>query len=309
MFRTLLAKIITRIGKREMNAIPKISKLSSRVWRILGCNPGPMTLQGKNIYLVGTGRKRVLIDAGQDGFPEYIQNLMKVLREENVKIEHLVLTHWHHDHVGALPELEPVLKGDAPLVHKFPTVEPQDVPIPSSLKFTPIKDNYVLKTEGATLRIIHTPGHTSDHAVLYLEEEKAVFSGDCILGEGTAVFEDLFEYMKSLNIILQLQPELIYPSHGPVVEDPIEKIQFYIHHRLQREKQILSALETSDVPLTPSEIVRKVYQDTPEHLYPAAEVNVRHHLTKLVKENKIQENDDKFFCSPRWEDLNSQSDD
>ncbi|CAG7786216.1 unnamed protein product [Allacma fusca] len=267
----------------------------SRVWRVLGCNPGPMTLQGTNIYLVGTGRKRVLIDAGQDGFPEYVQNLTKLLNDENVKIEHLVLTHWHHDHVGALPEIEPILKNDTPFVYKFPTIEPQDVPIPSSFKFTPINNNHILKTEGATLRVIHTPGHTTDHAILYLEEEKAVFSGDCILGEGTSVFEDLFEYMKSLNIILELEPKLIYPSHGPVIDDPSEKIQFYIYHRLQREKQILSVIQASEVPLTPTEIVRKVYQDTPEYLYPAAEVNVRHHLTKLIKENRIQENDDKFF--------------
>lgn len=108
-------------------------------------------------------------------------------------------------------------------------------------------------------RVHHTPGHTTDHIVLTLKEDNILFSGDCILGEGTAVFEDLFDYMNSLNVILDLKPSIIYPGHGPVVEDPVPKIQYYINHRNQRENQIFEVLKKEHIDLTAMELVKIIY--------------------------------------------------
>ena len=95
--------------------------------------------------------------------------------------------------------------------------------------------------------------------------------------------------------ILQLNPAKIYPGHGPVIEDPIVKIKYYIEHRLQRENQILECLETAgNAGLDASEIVRDVYRDTPVKLWPAAEVNVSHHLEKLEMDQKISRNGTKW---------------
>lgn len=81
----------------------------------------------------------------------------------------------------------------------------------------PLKDLQEFDVEGASVKIVHTPGHTTDHVIL-TAANGALFSGDCILGEGTAVFEDLYDYMQSLEKILKLKPSVIYPGHGNIIE-------------------------------------------------------------------------------------------
>ncbi|XP_038210091.1 beta-lactamase-like protein 2 homolog [Zerene cesonia] len=271
------------------SVIPAVSRLSNRIIRILGCNPGPMTLQGTNTYLIGTGKNRILLDTGDKDVPEYQKNLSEVVSSEQVNIEHIIVTHWHHDHIGGLENIfGTIAKNPKIWKHKRDTNDAADSDIPT-IKMNWLTDGQEIKVEGATLKIHHTPGHTTDHVVLTLLEENILFSGDCILGEGTAVFEDLFTYMKSLNRILELQPGVIYPGHGNIVEEPLEKIRYYIAHRNQREEQIYQTLKNNaDKQLNEMDLVKMIYTETPEHLWPAAAYNVNHHLTKLTKENKIK---------------------
>lgn len=281
--------------------IPKIEQLSPRIIRILGCNPGHMTLQGTNTYLVGTGEKRALIDTGEENNSEYISSLTSTLEKYKVKISNIIITHWHHDHIGGLFDVLNSTDRNA-TVYKFPCYEPKEEEMPSWVQLQTLKDSQEINVEGASLRVHYTPGHTQDHAVLELAtggHDCGIFTGDCILGEGTAVFEDLYDYMNSLQKLADLKPNLLYPGHGPVVTDGANKIELYINHRNKREKEIFDALKViNGTKATPSDLVKIVYKDTPETLHKAAEFNLRHHLGKLVKEGKvIAAENDLFYVS------------
>lgn len=284
-------------------AIPKISQLSPRVLRVLGCNPGPMTLQGTNTYLIGNGQKRILIDTGNPGIPEYITNLKKVLDEKNISLQSILVTHWHGDHVGGVPEIFNTIKPDSSCkIYKIPRKSKPDEPLGSDLKYTFINDKDVFHTEGATLQVVYTPGHTDDHFIVTLKEENAVFSGDCILGEGTTVFENLHSYMKSLQKILELKPDIIYPGHGPVIKNPLPHIEEYIAHRNKREAQIFDVMmKDPKMEFTALDLVKIIYKETPEHLHAAAAYNVGHHLEKLTEDGKAEKvpGTDKWKLKPQ----------
>jgi endoribonuclease LACTB2 len=141
---------------------------------------------------------------------------------------------------------------------------------------------------------VFTPGHAPDHLCYYLEEEKAIFTGDVVLGAGTTVIPDdtgdLGQYMTSLRRLLELEAELIYPAHGPVIRDAQGKIREYIAHRELREQQVLEALREGPLPVM--SIVKKIYIDVPEFLHQAAGSSVRSHLRKLHNEGAVVAEED-----------------
>jgi glyoxylase-like metal-dependent hydrolase (beta-lactamase superfamily II) len=140
-----------------------------------------------------------------------------------------------------------------------------------------------------TLVAIYTPGHAPDHLSFWHEPTRTLFCGDLAV-KGTTVFipsnhrGDLSDYLASLERVIALQPTRLLPAHGPVIEDPRAVLRGYIEHRHERERQIVTALE--DGPLTPDELVSRIYRGLSDPLLMMARESVEAHLVKLAREGR-----------------------
>jgi len=271
--------------------LPDFARLSPRVATVLGHNPGPFTGPGTNTYLVGTSQRPALLDTGI-GVAKWAELLPVGLREmsNTDQLDKIVLTHAHQDHIGGVKDATRIFGQLEVLKKPWPSAGPDDA---AGVPLTPIDHDAVVSTEGATLRAVFTPGHAPDHICYYLVEEKAVFTGDVVLGAGTTIIPDgtgdLGQYMDSLHRLLALDVETIYPAHGPVIRNAKQKIREYIAHRELRERQVLAALK--DGALEVPAIVKRIYTDVPEFLHAAAAQSVRSHLKKLLKEGRVADHD------------------
>lgn len=289
-------------------------------------------IPGTNTYLVGRHNPYILVDTGE-GRPEYGPVLEKALRESprsqdinTPLVSDIVITHRHHDHYDGLPtvlsllkslwdETTPSLAFKPPKLHKFPL--PPDAPdeglqamialldrdlyvaAAADSPFHELSELQTLQSPDASLQITHTPGHTTDSICLFLREDKALLTADTVLGQGTAVFEDLGAYMSSLRKMLKFGQEVgsyveLYPGHGPVVKNGPTLIETYIKHRQEREDQIISVLESSTEGEVEGEpwrlwsIVQTIYKAYPQNLWAPAAHGIGLHLKKLQNEGKVR---------------------
>jgi hydrolase len=267
----------------SLPALPAVTQLSPRVTRLLAGNPGIMQLQGTNTYLVGTGTAQILIDTGE-GRPLWHATLAEYLRTHHLTLEYVLLTHWHGDHTGGIPDL----------IAQDPTLQSRLYKHLPDRGQRPIRDGQRFTVAGATVRAVFTPGHATDHMCFLVEEEKSLLTGDNVLGHGFGVVQDLAEYMTSLARMAALGCERGYPGHGAVIEDLPAKMKVYIHHNEVRVQRVIAALADGvkisgrRVGLTIPEIGRAIYGEVPGEIIENAIVPfLSQVLWKLAEDRKV----------------------
>lgn len=247
---------------------------------LLQRNPGPMTLEGTNTWLLRApdAAESVVVDPGEAD-DEHLRALVAAAGE----VALILVTHRHHDHTGCAAALHaatgaPVraldpdhCRGAAPLAH-----------------------DEVVEAAGIRLRSLATPGHSSDSATFVLDDPDGVpvaaLTGDTILGRGTTVVAHpdgrLGPYLESLRTLHALGALTVLPGHGPVLPSLADVSRDYLLHRVERLDQVRAALDRLGPDATPRQIVELVYADVPEAVWAAAELSVRAQLDYLAIENQ-----------------------
>ena len=250
---------------------------SPLVERLVAPNPGPFTGPGTNTYLIGTGERRAVLDPGPDD-PAHIDRILEAAEEDHASIDLILVTHHHRDHLPGAHLLSD--RTGAPVT--------ADARIAGVRR--PLSHRLRVPLPGCTVEALFTPGHTSDHYCFLLEEEGSLFSGDLIVGSGTVTVSppdgDMDEYLASLRSLQELGIRLIYPGHWPRVDDPHGKIDEYIDHRMEREREVIAALRAGD--RRPSEMVVRIYPGLDPRLVGAARSSVTAHLISLERRGEVR---------------------
>jgi glyoxylase-like metal-dependent hydrolase (beta-lactamase superfamily II) len=244
-------------------------------------NPGPFTLTGTNTYVVGRGPCWI-VDPG----PALEAHTAAIVAEVTARggdVAGVVLTHDHADHAEGLPDLMAAL-GVTLTVH--------------AARYA----GAVRVGDGDTagpFTVVATPGHAPDHLAFVVDGE--AFTGDAVLGSGSVfVAPDpgaLRGYLAGLARLRELPLTRIHPGHGPLVEDPVAKIDEYVAHRLDRERRLVQALDAGARSV--DELLDAVWSDAPAVLRPAAAVTLAAHLDKLDEEERLPDGVERPAWPPR----------
>jgi glyoxylase-like metal-dependent hydrolase (beta-lactamase superfamily II) len=277
---------------RSLDALyGKQVRLSPLVSRLLAPNPGPFTFKGTGVHIVDAGGQVAVIDPGPN-LPEHIAALKAALGSR--QLSHILVTHTHRDHCPAAAPLKawsgaPIY---GPPCSHAPMGQQSAVDEAHDPEFHPdivVDDGMRIEGEGFGFECVATPGHTANHICFALAKERALFSGDHVMGWSTSVIAppdgDMGQYLASLEKLLGRDEEIFYPTHGSPITAPKDWLRRLIDHRLMREAQILTTLAEEECDV--AALTERLYPAIATALHGAAAQQIKAHLDHLAQKGAV----------------------
>lgn len=296
----------------------RVDRVGLGLRRVIAENPSKFTYQGTGTYIVGHGDV-VVIDPGPL-LDSHRDALLAALDGERVRA--ILITHCHADHSPLAAWLR--AESGAPTIAfgPHPRPEPGTEPIETTDDETTDETTDDETTDGSTdgveteettdydfepdtvagdgdvvvdegglrMRAVHTPGHTSNHMCWTLDAERALFTGDHIMGWSTTVVSppdgDMTAYLDSLRRVAGRDDAVLWPTHGPPRDDARSYVNALIEHRLERERGVLEAVRSGRGTIP--EMVALLYADVREELHKPAGRSVWAHLERLVANGSVE---------------------
>jgi glyoxylase-like metal-dependent hydrolase (beta-lactamase superfamily II) len=256
---------------------------TARAVNVLAPNASAMTLDGTNTWIVSEpdSESAVVIDPGPLD-DVHLRNVVAVAEAAGKRVALTLLTHGHPDHAEGAGRFAELTRT------KVRALDPA-----LRLGDEGLGGGDVVAVGGLELRVVAAPGHTADSLCFHLPADRAVLTGDTVLGRGTTVVAHpdgrLGDYLDSLRRLRSLTVDdgvdTVLPGHGPVLEDAQGAVEFYLAHRANRLAQVETAVESGYV--SASEIVAHVYAAVDRSLWPAAELSVLAQLDYLKEHGLI----------------------
>ncbi|GAA3574719.1 MBL fold metallo-hydrolase [Kribbella ginsengisoli] len=249
--------------------------------RVLAANPGPMTLEGTNTWILRApdADTAVVVDPGPMLEP-HLRAVLDAVAEYGCTVSTVLLTHGHFDHSEGAAWF--ASQANAPVRSVDPAFR-----IPTDHAHG-LSEGDVITSGDLRIEVLPTPGHTMDSVCFWLPQDGSLLTGDTVLGRGTSVVAHpdgaLGPYLDSLESLRAFANspagvERLLPGHGPVITDPGAVLTHYLNHRQDRLNQVRTAV--ADGYTTAEAIVQHVYADVDPILWPAAERSVQAQLTYL----------------------------